>query len=74
MSWFGHTFLVVVQDVCLVEGPQSTEPEIDTPSTVAELARRCEPVDRQVASFVRTRYTDETLPELYGWAGLVPEA
>ena len=73
MSWFGHTFLVVIQDVCLTD-PADPESEPDLPKSVDELAKRCEPFDRQVANFVRARYTDETLPELLGWAGLVPEA
>ena len=57
MSWFGHTLLVVVQEV-----------GHDRPGSVAELAARCAAVDPAVGSFVATRYTDETLPELYDTA------
>lgn len=70
MSWFGHTFLVVVQEACLVADDEGIE-TVDCPNTVTELARRCARSDRQVASYVRERYTDETLPELYAFAGVL---
>lgn len=73
MSWFGNTLLPVVQDVCC-DDPSDPESEVDAPATVEELAKRCEPFDRQVASYIRARYTDSTLPELLSWAGVVPVA
>ena len=73
MSWFGHTFLVVVQEACLVDDDEGIE-TVDCPKTVSELVARCARSDRQVANYIAHRYADADLPELYGFAGVLPEA
>jgi hypothetical protein len=66
MSWFGHTFLVVVQDVFFdVE---------ELPTDVSAVAAACGKVDKAVGRYIATHYSEDTLPELFAAAGIVPEA
>jgi hypothetical protein len=67
MSWFGHTFLVVVQDAYLgSDKPLPTDPAV--------VALACGRIDPAVGRFIASRYTKETLPDLFAAAGVIPEA
>lgn len=67
MSWFGHTLLVIVQDVYLGA-------DVVLPTDPAVAAKACGRIDPTVGRFIASRYTEETLPDLFAAAGVVPEA